>query len=191
MAEALPLPPAPTLEELSRGLTTEAAVDLWDRLPPVAADEMIGDWAGAEVPTGHPVDGLLAASRWDGKRFVSADEVHPLIHRDGGGALYAVNPGRVPMRTALRLPMPKGGAATALFGLCKPLHRAKGPHARLREVAYRGAVTAAMIYDDRPIIDLFKRLDAGTVFGLMDMRGMAAPYFFTLTREGDAEAATT
>jgi hypothetical protein len=52
----------------------------------------------------------------------------------------------------------------------------------LRAVTYRGVTTAAMIYDHLPIIDCFRRIDAHTVLGLMDMRG-TPPFFFLLERD--------
>ncbi len=163
--------------------TTQSALAWWDSLPAVPADDMIGGWRGAEVPTGHPLDGLLAASRWIGKRFVSADEVYPLIHEDGRGRLYAANPARVPLAAALRLPVPKGGLGTALFAAGRPVHATQRPHTRLRTIEHRGTATAAMLYDQRPICDVFRRVDGDTVLGLMDMKGMDRPYFFTLTRD--------
>lgn len=39
-----------------------------------------------------------------------------------------------------------------------------------------------MVYDDLPIIDMFRRVDARTVLGVMDMRAMPLPYFFVLRR---------
>lgn len=41
----------------------------------------------------------------------------------------------------------------------------------------------AMPYDDWPTHDVFRRVDANTVLGLMDARGMAAPYFFVPRRD--------
>ena len=41
-----------------------------------------------------------------------------------------------------------------------------------------GKVSAAMIYDHLPIIDIFRRVDEDTLLGVMDMRGLADPYFF-------------
>jgi hypothetical protein len=46
----------------------------------------------------------------------------------------------------------------------------------------RGVVTATMIYDHLPIVDSFKRLNATTLLGLMDMRA-TAPFFFLLEQE--------
>ena len=53
------LPDAPT--------TTVDALAIFDAAPAVEPDFMIGTWHGAEMPTGHPLDGLLAASGWWGK----------------------------------------------------------------------------------------------------------------------------
>lgn len=159
------------------------ALDQWDALGSVTADAMIGDWRGAEVATDHPLDGLLGASRWHGKRFIGPNEVYPLVHLDGRGNKYYANPARLPLSAALRWPMPTGALGTRLFALTKPWHQTTRPHARLRTVKHRGQTTAAMLYDQRPIIDVFKRLNDDTVLGLMDMKGMDRPYFFTLTKE--------
>jgi hypothetical protein len=56
-----------------------SALDDFDALPPVEEAGMLGDWDGELVPTGHPGEGLLDGLRWAGKRFVSRDEVYPLI----------------------------------------------------------------------------------------------------------------
>ena len=48
---------------------------------------------------------------------------------------------------------------------------------------FRGVVTAAMVYDHLPIIDVFRRVDEVTMLGAMDWRGEPAPYFFILTKE--------
>ena len=48
--------------------------------------------------------------------------------------------------------------------------RTHAPAARIREVRYRGEVTATMQYDALPINDHFRMLDAGTLIGAMDYR---------------------
>lgn len=54
--------------------------------------------------------------------------------------------------------------------------------ARLREISFRGKVSASLIYNNRPIVDYFRRLDADTVIGFGEPKG-AAPFFFHLVRE--------
>jgi hypothetical protein len=48
---------------------------------------------------------------------------------------------------------------------------------------YRGQSSATMIYDQLPILDVFRRIDADTVLGVMDRKGMTAPFFFVLRRD--------
>jgi len=50
-------------------------------------------------------------------------------------------------------------------------------------VEYRGKVSAAMVYDRQPIIDLFRKIDENTVLGMMDYKRMERPYFFRLSRD--------
>jgi hypothetical protein len=59
--------------------TTDEALNVFDGVPAVDPQFMIGTWHGAELPTAHPLDGLLSASGWWGKQFVDADTVHPLL----------------------------------------------------------------------------------------------------------------
>ena len=59
-----------------------SALEDFDALAPVAEEEMLGDWEGELVPTGHPGEPMLEQLQWVGKRFVSRDEVYPLICGD-------------------------------------------------------------------------------------------------------------
>ncbi|KOS21230.1 hypothetical protein ESCO_004472 [Escovopsis weberi] len=61
---------------------------------------------------------------------------------------------------------------------------AGGHKARLREIKSRGTVTTAMIYDDAPIIDTFKRVTDDLVLGMMDHKDEQYPrnYMFYLER---------
>jgi len=171
-----------TIADLRSGLSSTAAEELFDSLAPVSIDDMLGRWHGSEVPTGHPMDGLLDASGWYGKEFIDADSVHPLLFGKPGD-LFAVNPKLVPMQTLNRLgnrmprTLPPGG------GLAFRAMRTTKPRARIRVVEFRGTASAAMVYDDIPVIDHFRRLDANTVLGAMDQRGSAQIYFFLLERE--------
>ncbi|GAA4820280.1 DUF4334 domain-containing protein [Actinomycetospora corticicola] len=162
-------------------VTTDEALALFDSLDPVSVDEMIGQWWGSEFPTGHPMDGLLAATGWAGKRFDSADEVHPLLFWNADRSdVFAVDPALVPMN----LPLPSGARKPWLhkvITLGRPVMGTSKYTARLRMTEYRGVSSATMIYDARPINDVFHRVDASTLLGCMDLRD-AAPYFFVLRR---------
>ncbi|KAF4956405.1 hypothetical protein FSARC_11608 [Fusarium sarcochroum] len=54
--------------------------------------------------------------------------------------------------------------------------------ASLKEIVYRGQVTAAMIYDDRPVIDYFRYVDEKTVAGVMEGKHLDGPFYFYLTK---------
>ncbi|WP_298446424.1 DUF4334 domain-containing protein [Gordonia sp. (in: high G+C Gram-positive bacteria)] len=171
-----------TADDLRRGVSPVAAQELFDSLPPVGVDEILGRWRGSVAPSGHPMDGLLATAGWYGKEFIDAETVHPLLF-GAPGRLYAVNPRLIPLRSiyrvADRLPstLPPGGK-TAFRAL-----RTTAPRARLRTVDYGGIASAAMVYDDLPIIDHFRRLDQNTLFGLMDRRGDEQTCYFLLERD--------
>lgn len=148
-------------------------------LDPIAPSDLRGRWRGEEVPSGHPMDGLLTASGWYGKVFRDDEAVFPLVfwtaRRTG---LFAAHPGRL-----WDLPVPAHSWVAVLIRLGRPYWGTTAPTARLRTVVLDGVASAAMVYDHRPIIDHFRRIDADTVLGRMDRRGDAAPYWFTLHRD--------
>lgn len=158
------------------------AASYFDSLPAVQCEEMLGRWKGREVRTGHPLDGMLEASGWWGKQFDGLDEVHPLLFSAPGGGLFAVDPRKVPLALASRIPVSAVRRARGGLGVIKPAIRTSKHRARLRSVEHRGVVTAAMVYDHLPIIDFFRRIDDDNVLGAMDLRG-STPYFFALARD--------
>ena len=147
---------------------------------------MIGTWRGAELPTGHPLDGLLEASGWWGKQFIDAESVHPLLFPTAdGSALWALNPSLAfgGLGLATRIPTMRNRNFTGLILKAKPLLGTTSAKARLRTTRYRGVDTATMVYDQLPINDVFRELDDDTALGAMDLRGSAKPYFFVLRRD--------
>ncbi|WP_245720109.1 DUF4334 domain-containing protein [Nocardia uniformis] len=159
------------------------AWEIFDSLPAVRVAEITtGRWCGRELPTGHPMDGALAESGWYGKQFDTPEHVYPLLFADERGTIVAVSPRRVPMSLAGRVPSRLLRPVRNRLSVLAPLLRTSQPGARLREIEYRGVTSAAMVYDHLPIIDHFRRLDENTLFGVMDKRGLAQPYFFVLER---------
>ncbi|WP_375754595.1 DUF4334 domain-containing protein [Corallococcus exercitus] len=157
-------------------IPVEKALALFDSLPTVELGFLRGTWRGHELQTGHPMDGLLDATGWYGKQFVDAESVHPLLfHTEDRKAVFPVDPRKWPSPD-LRGPVGPHRAAVET-GQFK---------ARLRMTEYRGRLSATMVYDDRPILDVFRKVDADTVLGAMDARGMAQPYFFVLRRDPEA-----
>lgn len=176
--------PSDTLRYLEHGATIAEGMALFDALPAATVPEMLGAWRGAEIPTGNPLDGLLARFGWRGKRFDSPEDVHPLVMERPDGTLFHLNPALVPLPALLRYPAaPRNATLARLARRAGPALATRAPKARLRETAYRGVVSATMCYDDLPIHDVFRRVDEDTVVGAMDMRGLAQPFLFSLRRE--------
>jgi hypothetical protein len=169
---------------LRTGAPVEDVLALFDALPPVRVEELTGAWRGREVPTGNRLDGLLGRFGWHGKRFDGPDDAHPLLFDDGRGGVVAINPALLPLSLAVRFAdLFRNPVAAALFRLVLPALRTSRPRARLRMTEYRGVVSATMIYDALPVHDAFRKVDADTLVGAMDMRGLDRPFVFVLSRE--------
>ncbi|MGA8046888.1 MAG: GXWXG domain-containing protein, partial [Dermatophilaceae bacterium] len=67
------------LAELEAGAGLAVGLELFDDLPPVPVNAMLGSWRGSGVPTGSPLDGLLETYGWHGKRFDGPEDAHPLV----------------------------------------------------------------------------------------------------------------
>jgi len=131
---------------------------LWADLATVEVDEMLGAWRGGDFATGHVASTVLAKVRWHGKRFDSPLEAVPLVCRGDDGELYSN--------------LAAGG----------------GGEASLWSVAFRGEVTATMVYDKMPVLDHFKKVDDATVMGIMNGKleaafGVKDLYYFWLERD--------
>lgn len=178
------------LRRLERGGTLTDVLAVFDQLPPVTIADMLGSWRGRGVPTGHVLDGVLERYGWHGKRFDGPEEVHPLVF-SAGGSTFAINPVLLPVQLVLRHPLlARAPMLPSGFRRLAPLLRTTRPRARLQMTEFRGVVSATMVYDALPILDAFRRVDASTRLGVMDLRGLEAPYVFVLRREPDVTAPT-
>jgi hypothetical protein len=178
------LPADDWLAEHAGGTDADTALAFFDGCPAVAVEELTGRWRGSGLRTGSPLDGLLEAYGWYGKEFLDAERVHPLLFADHGGRPRPVDPALLPVVVLRDLAtLAQSAPARAAFTVLRPLLTTRRPKARLRAVEHRGVVTAAMVYDALPIIDVFRRVSADTVLGLMDLRGLSRPFFFVLCRD--------
>jgi hypothetical protein len=148
---------------------------------------MTGLWRGTEIPSGHPMDGLLSLAPWFGKRFYDEENAAPLIMRDKQGRLYSADPDRLIKYAKLLslVPNKPAGIDPNLFDPFLKIFRTAKRRSRLREIRYRGVLTTAMIYDHLEIIDVFRKIDDNTVMGVMDFKGDMhnKGYFFFLKRQ--------
>nr|WP_284701700.1 DUF4334 domain-containing protein [Rhodoplanes tepidamans] len=163
---------------------------MFDALPAPGPEAMAGRWRGSGLATGHPFDGLLESLGWYGKDFVDAETVYPLLFRRRDGRLARLDPARLPVGLLVRWPqLARIGLLRSIVRLALPVFATRRPAARLRVVTWRGRAGAAMVYDRQPIIDVFRVVDPDTRLGLMDLRGLAQPFFFVLRRENETGGA--
>lgn len=166
-------------------LSLTDALRRFDCLSSVTLDDVVGQWRGKSLPTGHPLDRLLEGLGWYGKAFESLDRVHPLLFCLAPGHVVPVEPALMPLHLALRWPALAHSRATRIaFRVLLPALRGRRHAARLRTCDFRGQRSAAMIYAGQPIIDHFRHVDADRLIGLMEHSGMQRPFFFLLTRDG-------
>ncbi|WP_143965862.1 DUF4334 domain-containing protein [Gordonia zhaorongruii] len=62
---------------------------VWAALPTVQIEEILGDWRGGELPSGHALDGQLTKVGWHGKWLRGRWDVAPMVCRDADGELYS------------------------------------------------------------------------------------------------------
>lgn len=173
-------------EQLSAGSRDDAVAE-FDRAAAVAPGELTGRWRGRGVPTGSRLDGLLEAYGWYGKEFLDQDTVHPLLFPDRDGRPRPVDPALAPVGLLVRHPaLFRTAIARTMFAGVLPLRRTRRPVARVRTVEHRGVATAAIVYDALPVVDVLRRVDAGTLIGWMDLRGLPEPFLFLLERDPGA-----
>ncbi|WP_232225901.1 DUF4334 domain-containing protein [Leptospira terpstrae] len=156
---------------------------LFDALENVSIEDTIGQWHGSGFHTSHTMDGALETFNWYGKEFVDPDNVHPLVFKSFGKTLFKVNPSLMPVRLATIIPSTSLWPLRYLFLLVRFLFQTSKSKARVRRIEFRGQLTAAMIYDNLPIHDVFKKVNQNTLFGCMDYKGMNQPFFFVLERD--------
>lgn len=160
----------------SSSLTTEEKFAIFDSLPAAEISDLCtGLWKGGAFPEARGSEDKLVQSGWYGKRFGGENDVDPLVFnvQDGDGKRFVASPPKV--------------MALAGQGVAPPARQAEietsEPSARLREVQYRGVVTASMVYNELPIIDHFRKADENTLLGVMDNIKLPGPaYFFVLRR---------
>ncbi|MEO1652670.1 MAG: DUF4334 domain-containing protein [Bacteroidota bacterium] len=164
--------------------TTQEALEAFDSLETVSVEFMHGRWKGSDIITGHLLDGVFEVSGFYGKMFLNNEDVHPLVFFGADKKeLYSVNPALMP----LRMELPKTKIMETIMSMGRFLLETKKSKARLRNLEYRGRVSATMIYDDIPIKDTFVKIDNNKVLGVMDLKGNPEPFFFVLERDDHTE----
>ncbi|PLU75801.1 hypothetical protein BMJ22_21115 [Sinorhizobium medicae] len=158
-----------------------SVLEAFRRRSPVHPRELVGLWKGRGIPAGHPFDGVLENFGWFGKRFTPDMRADALLFWSGDRRLVAIDPARIPLGLALRFHnVGRTRAARNLFSYLQRRLRAKGPVASLTTMVFGGVESAAMVYDDQPIADHFRRIDNRSIMGAMTIKGDGRIYFFEL-----------
>ena len=163
--------------------TLEEAFQLYDKLETIKIEEIIGLWKGSSFPTGNILDGLLEKFNWFGKEFVDKDNVNPLVFLDNQRKRFNVDPSKIPigfLNKVKRKEIKNTNLLKNIFLILK--FKTNKSSARLSMIEYLGKISVAMIYDNLPIIDIFRKIDQNTLLGVMDMKSQK-PFFFMLKRE--------
>lgn len=165
-----------------KSLTQAEALAWFDTLPSPDCSQITGLWKGTELTTGHPLEGLLTACGWYGKYFKNSEEVYPLVMEKRNGALYAMDAGRLPLFDGVEQ-IPRDVVAK-IRGAAPLFLQTKKSGARLREIEYRKHISPAMIYDQKAIIDIFRKIDDYTLLGLMDIKEISSEqkFYFILEK---------
>lgn len=174
---------------MSKGkITQREGWQFFDMLDPANAASIRGKWKGSELASGHPMDGMLVASGWYGKYFDDRENVYPLLFERRDGELYAANPTLLPLRLAEKLPR---CVIKGLFPLMAPFIKTTQSSARLRMMRCRNKLTAVMIYDRQPVLDIFASVDENTLLGVSDFKWEhGTGYFFVLEKVTDERGET-
>ena len=160
-------------------MTQKQALEFFNSLDTVAPDELWGTWVGGEIETGHPMDGMLTAVGWQGKTFIDMENVHPLLYKIGkNGKVKYADVAKLPIATFMSWPRP---LIKAIFPFVAPFVTTKNSCTRLREVMHEGKLSATMVYDEIPMLEIFRRIDDNMLLGLADMKSVPdAKFYFTL-----------
>jgi hypothetical protein len=156
------------LTKAERVLTETEVEEVFNQLPAVSPEAMIGKWTGGSFNTGHPTHKQLEDYKWAGKDFHSINEVDPImLWDDQGNRTRYTEFGTARVRTEID---------------CQTFCVKRSSMLQIREVKFRGVVTAAMIYDKIPIIDYFHHVSEGVVMGAMDNKDLLndGTYYFIL-----------
>ncbi|MFC8536427.1 DUF4334 domain-containing protein [Streptomyces sp. NPDC057249] len=147
--------------------------ELRERDRPVPAGELDAIWA--ELDTVRPQD-ILGA--WKGGEFRTGHPLEGMLAKAGwyGKTFVSVHDAK---------PLICRDAAGELYS-----NQELGQgEASLWTVEFRGEATATMVYDGRPVLDHFKRVDEVTLMGIMNAKGTPAEgpyYYFFLERAPEA-----
>jgi hypothetical protein len=143
-------------------------------LKPILPEQLIGKWDGFVLGTRHPFESELEKFNWFGHTFDATKDVAPLFVARNGKRVPYEDWGRASV-SLLSGPVYGNGIYEALANLFP---------AQLHEIKYQDAVSAALIYDDHPVIVYYRAVRPNIVAGIMESKkfGRSRKFYFYLKR---------
>ncbi|KAH7058618.1 GXWXG protein-domain-containing protein [Macrophomina phaseolina] len=143
-----------TLADPTRHVQPAELFDIIDPLPPLSPEELLGEWSATGFNTGHPLYHWLKSINWVGTKFWSEGDVEPLV---------------VATQT-------RDGCGTRKRWLTE------WGNGQILEVKYRGVVSAALFFDNHPIVTHFRKVSGTALFGIIVSKQYQdiGPFFFFL-----------
>ena len=90
------------LTKAERVLTEAEVEEVFNQLPALSPEVLIGKWTGGSFNTGHPSHQQLASHKWAGKDFHSIDDVDPImLYDDQGNRTFYPDFGHARVRTEI------------------------------------------------------------------------------------------
>jgi hypothetical protein len=157
----------------------QTVLELFRRLPLFEPRELVGLWKGRGIPARHPFDGVLENLGRFGKRFTPDAGGRCCFAHASDAWSPSIQSG--PLGLALRFHgLGRTRVARNLFSYLQRRLRARGPVASIKTMVFGGVESAAMVYDNQPVVDHFRRIDPYSVMGAMTISGDERIYFFEL-----------
>ena len=150
---------------------------LFDTMKPVETAFMKGEWDGGAFETGHQTCKWVVDTKFAGKRFNSDRDVEPVFVWSAGGQKEFYKPNGYAQASK--------GPQSRLATHCVEVQADSSKVGQLREVRYRGKVTATLVYDSLPIMDYFLKVDENTVIAAADNKNKPEGTFFFWLRRAE------
>lgn len=162
----------------AEAVTQRDLAAVFDTLGPVTMSMLAGSWRADPSYSETPGGALLIRGGWWGARFTDTESVDPLLFPDAAGrGVFAAD--LVKVLTLL-------SSGVEDISTRRRDVETTAPIGRVRMVEYRGLVSAALIYDQVPVLDYLRAVDQDTIVAAVEGRGMAdQPAFVRLHRSAE------
>lgn len=164
-----------------KNLTNLEMGKYFENLEMVNFNELKGIWKGYEISTTHAMSGALSKINWEGKEFVSKDEVYPLVMKINNRFLK-VNPRFLPINK-MTIKLVNIKVLRLFIPYYYKLIKSNRPHATIESYDVNNINTCSIVYNDLQIIDVLKKIDQNMIIGQMNTPYFEEKYYFLLIKK--------